>query len=85
MIDVIGQVCCASDGMPLLLPLLFYSGISNAFWSGMFTRQMPTSLIGAAMCILGGGEIVGGIVIGKASPSRAADKVGQQQALGAEG
>ena len=31
-----------------------------------FTRQMPSKLIGSSMCILGGTEIIGGVVVGKA-------------------
>ena len=34
------RICCACDGVLYLTPMLFYSGISNAFWSGIFTRQM---------------------------------------------
>lgn len=52
------------EGIPLLLPLLFYTGVSNAFWSGMFPRQMEPGLVGPAMCILGGGEVLGGLLVG---------------------
>jgi hypothetical protein len=31
----------------------------------MFTRQMPDTMIGSSMCILGGGEVAGGLFIGK--------------------
>lgn len=43
---------------------MFYTGVSNAFWSGMFPRQMSPGLVGPAMCILGGGEIIGGLAVG---------------------
>jgi hypothetical protein len=51
--------------MPLLVPQTIYTGISNAFWSGMLTRQMATKSVGPAMCILGGGEVIGGLITGK--------------------
>lgn len=31
----IANVSTSKDGVLLMLPLLFYSGVSNAFWSGM--------------------------------------------------
>jgi MFS family permease len=60
----IWMACTRREGILLLVPLMIYSGVSNAFWSGMFTRQMPSGWVGPAMCILGGGEILGGLVIG---------------------
>ena len=47
------RICGSVDGVLYLTPLLMYSGVSNAFWSGMFTRQMDPDLVGSSMLILG--------------------------------
>jgi hypothetical protein len=57
-------VCVDRNGIRLMLPYMFYTGVSIVFYSGMFTRQMAPEMVGPAMCILGGGQVVGGLVIG---------------------
>eukprot|EP01012_Entosiphon_sulcatum_P008991 TRINITY_DN14959_c0_g1_i1.p1 TRINITY_DN14959_c0_g1~~TRINITY_DN14959_c0_g1_i1.p1 ORF type:complete len:460 (-),score=73.03 TRINITY_DN14959_c0_g1_i1:216-1421(-) len=54
-----------SSQMRDILPLCFYTGVSQVFWSGMFTRQMSADHIGIAMCILAGGEVCGAVFFGK--------------------
>lgn len=60
----IWKVCVNRNGIRLLLPYMFYTGVSVVFYSGMYTRQMDSEWVGPAMCIFGGAQVVGGLVIG---------------------
>eukprot|EP00038_Savillea_parva_P025857 m.49843 g.49843 ORF g.49843 m.49843 type:complete len:565 (+) comp7172_c0_seq2:499-2193(+) len=65
------RACTRRRGVALLIPLLVYTGMSIVFWSGMYTRQMDSGWVGPAICILAGGEILGGMLMG-----RVLDKLG---------
>eukprot|EP01052_Picozoa_sp_SAG31_P029218 SAG31_NODE_2887_length_4948_cov_3.419468_1_plen_329_part_00 len=47
-----------------LLMLFLYSGFSQGYWSGVLTQQLPTSMIGAAMVVVGVAEVIGGLLYG---------------------
>lgn len=48
-----------------LLPLCFYTGLSQAFWSGLLTREIEDTKVGPVMAILCVGEFIGGLAIGQ--------------------
>ena len=49
---------------PLIL-LFLYSGLSNAYWSGMLPGQVDTAMVGPAMVVVGVAEVCGGLVYGR--------------------
>ena len=49
------------------VPLFLYTGLSQVFWSGMFTAELQDSeAIGVVMCILSVAEMAGGLLWGRA-------------------
>ncbi|KAL2610805.1 hypothetical protein R1flu_022497 [Riccia fluitans] len=48
----------------LLTPMLFYSGCESAFWTGEYTKLLPTEAIGLVLLSTGFGQLFGSFLLG---------------------
>ncbi|BBN08549.1 MFS transporter, NAG-T family, sugar:H+ symporter [Marchantia polymorpha subsp. ruderalis] len=63
------QVCRRSSWGGLLLfllltPMLFYAGCESAFWTGEYTKLLPTNTIGLVLLCTGLGQFLGSFLLG---------------------
>jgi len=61
------RVLClvVSPGYCGVLPLCFYTGVSQAFWGGFVTREIDDTQVGPVMAMLCVGEFLGGLATGQ--------------------